>query len=256
VELLSQLTQGGVVNFLLLYARFISVFAFFPFFENRLLLTGSKAALAFYLTILFLPTVPTVMPDITVGEFFVALLCETLTGLIASIFLQMAFYMLSYASEIISFVMGFTMASAYDPASGAQKPIIGQILSMLAVMVLLASDLHHLIIQYVYISINEIPLGGYIFTQNAITYILKATTNLFLMGFTIAFPITALILFSDIIFGMIMKTNPQFNILAIGFPVKIAIAFVILIITLPSIMLIFKEEFKSAYNALSIILYQ
>ena len=35
-----------------------------------------------------------------------------------------------------------------------------------------------------------------------------------------SFPIIALILLSDIIFGMIMKAHPQFNLLAIGFPVK------------------------------------
>ncbi len=256
MELLNHLTAGGVMSFLLLFARFVSVFAFFPFFENRMLLTGAKAALAFYLTLLFLPAVPTVDPNISVGAFFVAILCETLTGLLASIFLQIAFYTLHYASEIISFTMGFTMASAYDPSTGGQQPVIGQLIAMLAMMVLLASDLHHLVIQYVYISLSEVPLGGYIFTDNVLTYVLKATANLFLMGFTIAFPVTALILFSDIIFGMIMKTNPQFNILAVGFPVKIAIAFVVLAVILPSIIFVFKDQFKNAYNALTIILFQ
>ena len=52
-----------------------------------------------------------------------------------------------------------------------------------------------------------------------------------------------------IIFGMIMKTHPQFNLLVIGFPVKIAIAFVVLVLTISTIMYTFKNELKNAFFA-------
>lgn len=64
-----------------------------------------------------------------------------------------------------------------------------------------------------------------------------------------AFPVLAIILFSDVIFGMIMKTHPQFNLLAIGFPVKIAIAFVVLILTISTIIYTFKNELREAFIA-------
>lgn len=67
-----------------------------------------------------------------------------------------------------------------------------------------------------------------------------------------AFPIVALILLSDIIFGMIGKAHPQFNLLVIGFPVKIAIAFAVLIVILPAILIHFKREFILALEALKI----
>ena len=68
-----------------------------------------------------------------------------------------------------------------------------------------------------------------------------------------SFPIIALILLSDIIFGMIMKAHPQFNLLAIGFPVKIAVAFAVLVVIVPAIMLHFKREFLSAFDALTLL---
>ncbi|MDE7235269.1 MAG: flagellar biosynthetic protein FliR, partial [Helicobacter japonicus] len=58
-----------------------------------------------------------------------------------------------------------------------------------------------------------------------------------------------IILLSDVIFGMIMKTHPQFNLLAIGFPVKIAIAFIVLVFTISTIIYTFKNELKSAFLA-------
>ncbi|MDE7173029.1 MAG: flagellar biosynthetic protein FliR, partial [Helicobacter sp.] len=89
---------------------------------------------------------------------------------------------------------------------------------------------------------------------DSVPYIVRAFTNLFLIGFTMAFPIVALILLSDIIFGMIMKTHPQFNLLVIGFPVKISVAFAVLIVILPAIMIHFQREIRLAFDALQMFL--
>ena len=60
--------------------------------------------------------------------------------------------------------------------------------------------------------------------------------NLFTFGFIISFPILALSLLSDLIFGMLMKTMPQFNLLVVGYPIKITIGFAVLIAILAGMM--------------------
>jgi len=57
----------------------------------------------------------------------------------------------------------------------------------------------------------------------------------------------------DVVFGMLMKTMPQFNLLVIGFPIKITVSLVVLIATLSSVMLLFKKEFIEAMNHLTIL---
>jgi flagellar biosynthetic protein FliR len=79
---------------------------------------------------------------------------------------------------------------------------------------------------------------------------MHATAHMFLVGLIIAFPIIALSWLADVIFGMLMKTMPQFNLLVIGFPIKIMVAFAVLIATLTAIMLIFKGEVQNAFNAM------
>jgi len=96
---------------------------------------------------------------------------------------------------------------------------------------------------YISNTLQNIDLGGFLFADNFVKFITKESANLFIVGFCIAFPIVALSLLSDIIFGMIMKTMPSFNLLVIGFPVKIAISFIVLVATLSAIMLVFKDEF-------------
>lgn len=201
------------------------------------------------MSVAFFPLASASLPDMTMVEFLIAALFEVMLGFIASICLQIVFAMLSFGGELISFTMGLTMASAYDPVSGTQKPIIAQLIAILGLLIALSLDFHHTIFLIISHSLNATPLGSFVFEPKSVAYFVKAFGNVFAVGFSMAFPVLAIILFSDVIFGMIMKTHPQFNLLAIGFPVKIAIAFVVLILTISTIIYTFKNELREAFIA-------
>ena len=74
-----------------------------------------------------------------------------------------------------------------------------------------------------------------------VQYASKSMINLFTFGFIISFPILALSLLSDLIFGMLMKTMPQFNLLVVGYPIKITIDFTVSIAILAGMMELFKQ---------------
>ncbi|RDU57121.1 flagellar type III secretion system protein FliR [Helicobacter sp. MIT 00-7814] len=246
--------EASVLTFLLLIMRFAGVFAFFPFFENQLISPSIRGAMIFFMALIFFPIAHYNLGQITLIELMIAGLFELMLGFLAGLCLQIVFSMVSFSGEMISFSMGLTMASAYDPVSGTQKPIVAQLLSLLAILLALGLDFHHVVFMLVAHSLDSVPLGSFIFDGKSVGYFVKAFGNLFVVGFCMAFPILAIILFSDIIFGMIMKTHPQFNLLAIGFPVKIAIAFVVLIIAIPSIFTHFKSELNDALLAVSELL--
>lgn len=250
MEFLSSLTDGSVGFFLLLLLRFSGIFAFFPFFDNQLVPVSVRGALSFFMTLLFFPLIPHTSFNFTLEEFLLAGAMELLLGFLASLFLQVVFSAIAFATDSISFSMGLTMASAYDPISGAQKSIVGQVIAMLAIVLALSVNFHHFVFLFVAHTLSSIPLGGFVLRGDIVAYLIKAYANMFLVGFAMAFPILGLILLSDIIFGMIMKTHPQFNLLAIGFPVKIAIAFVVIILVIPAIMVRFKNELNAAFLAL------
>ena len=120
-------------------------------------------------------------------------------------------------------------------------------------MVLLSMNLHHWILLFVNESISKIPLGGFLMSEDLFNYIIHATSNMIMVGFTIAFPIIALSLLADIIFGMLMKTMPQFNLLVIGFPIKIMVSFVVIIAVFSSMMLILKMQMQESFNMLEML---
>lgn len=206
--------------------------------------------MAFFFTVFFFGAVPPLNIPTDALSLTVAVLGEMLFGLAVGIVLQLAYHVITFAGGQISFMMGFSLASAIDPQSGVSMPIINQFLSLLALMVLLIFDLHHWILLYASESISAVPLGGFLMTPSLFQYIMHAMTNMFVVGFMIAFPITALSMLADLIFGMLMKTMPQFNLLVIGMPIKIAVSFIVLMVTLGATLMIVTSQTQNAYNFL------
>lgn len=251
MELLQYLSDGNVANFLLLILRFSGIVAFFPFFDSRLIPVSIKGAMIFFLALVFYPLLPPFNTNISILEFIIAGLSELLLGFIAAFFLQVVFNAISYAGELLGFSIGMSVGSAYDPVSGAQNLIIAQVLSLVAVMVFLALDFHHVIFSLIANSLTATNLGGFVFSENMPLYVLKAASGIFIIGFTVAFPVVGIILLSEIIFGMITRTHPQFNLLVVGLPLKVAVAFAVLIIALPAMMFHFKEEIGIALKIIA-----
>lgn len=243
-------SEGRTIAFMLLFTRFGALFMAVPIFSHMNIPTSIKAAMAFFFTVFFFGAVPPLNIPTDALSLTVAVLGELLFGLAVGIVLQLAFHVITFAGGQISFMMGFSLASAIDPQSGVSMPIVNQFLSLLALMVLLIFDLHHWILLYASESIGSVPLGGFLMTPSLFKYIMHAMTNMFVVGFMIAFPITALSMLADLIFGMLMKTMPQFNLLVIGTPIKIAVSFVVLMVTLGATMMIVTSQTQNAYNFL------
>jgi len=243
-------TDTYIVGFILLFFRFAALFMATPIFSHESIPISVKPAMAFFFTIVFYSSMPSLEIAINVPSIVIAILSELLFGLAVGITLQIAFNIITFAGGMISHMMGFSMASAIDPQSGVSMPIISQFLSLMALMVLFSMDIHHWVLLFVDSSLKSIPLGGFTISENFFHYTIQATADMFLVGFMIAFPIIALSWLADIIFGMLMKTMPQFNLLVIGFPIKIMVSFAVLIATFTAIMLILKNHMQEAFNYL------
>ncbi len=252
LSFVSFLESGNVVSFILLFFRFAGLFMTAPIFSHTTIPMKYKAMMAFFFSVIFFSSVEPLHFSVSVPMLVIAILSELLFGLFIGVLLQLAYNVITFAGGIISFMMGFSMATAIDPQNGVSMPIVSQFLSLLGLMVLFSLNMHHWLILYIDKSLAHIPLGGFVVTPDIIHYTMQAAAHMFVVGFLIAFPIIALSLLADLIFGMLMKSMPQFNLLVIGFPIKIMVSFVVLIATLASIMLLLKGEIISTFNSLEL----
>lgn len=240
MEFINYIGDENVAKFILLFARVGGLFVFFPFFSHSNIPEVIKATLALFLTMFLFPLAKFETPQYNTF-LILQILSEVLFGMIAGLVLTLVFTIIQMAGEQMAFSMGFTMANVMDPSTGASVPITSQILSLLALIVFLAFDGHHLALLFIDQSLDYIVLGEFYLKENFMRYINSAMFNVFIIGFSIAFPVLAINLLADLIFGLLMKTMPQFNLLVVGYPMKIALAFVVLIAILAIMMQYFKD---------------
>ena len=240
MEFINYIGDENVAKFVLLFARVGGLFVFFPFFSHTNIPEVIKATLALFLTMFLFPLAKFEAPQIN-SFLILQILSEVLFGMIAGLVLTLVFTIIQMAGEQVAFTMGFTMANVMDPSTGASVPITSQILSLIALIVFLAFDGHHLALLFIDQSLDYILLGEFYLKENFMRYINLAMVNVFVIGFSMAFPVLAINLLADLIFGLLMKTMPQFNLLVVGYPMKIALAFVVLIATLVIMMQYFWE---------------
>lgn len=245
MEFINYLSDQNVAKFFLLFARIGGLFVFFPFFSHANIPEVIKATLALFLTFFLLPIANFNTPEIN-SFFILQILSEVLFGMIAGLILTLVFTIVQMAGEQMAFTMGFTMASVMDPSTGASVPITSQILSLIALIVFLIFDGHHLCLLFISQSLDHIALGEFYLKENFMRYINLSMINVFVIGFSMAFPVLAINLLADLIFGLLMKTMPQFNLLVVGYPMKIALGFVVVVAILIVMMQYFWELVEKA----------
>ncbi|HIC43399.1 MAG TPA: flagellar type III secretion system protein FliR [Sulfurimonas sp.] len=253
MEVVEFLTPSNVVGFILLFTRLGGLFIMVPVFSHMSIPMTIKSSIAFVFTVLFFAVMPPLQMHITTMNIVLAIISEFFLGFTVGLMLQLVMNIMTFAGGQMSFIMGFSMASVVDPQSGISMPIIANVLALLSLMIFLSLNGHHAVLLFVNDSLQEVPLGGFMLNENIFQYLMTATMHMFMVGFMVAFPITALSLLADVIFGMLMKTMPQFNLLVIGFPIKIMVSFVVIIATLATFMKIFAKEMQAGLNALSIV---
>ena len=248
MELVSFFGADRAITFMLLFARLSGLIVFFPFYSHNQIPLTARTLLVFMLCIVFFPM--SHAHEHAINFLFVEILSEAMLGLCAGLMLTIVFATLQMAGEQISMVMGFSMATVLDPQTGASSPVIANMINFLALLTFLMFDGHHLLLQFYAASLAHVPLGDFYPSAGVMSYALKIFANLFMFGFILSFPIIALSLLSDSIFGMLMKTMPQFNLLVVGYPIKITIGFAVLIASLAGMMKIVGDMLLQIINDL------
>jgi flagellar biosynthetic protein FliR len=131
--------------------------------------------------------------------------------------------------------MGFSMASAIDPQTGAQSNVLTQFIYIFTLLVFFSMDGHHMFIRVMANSFYSVPINSITFKPGIANELIKAGTTMFALGIKLAAPILVALFLSNLCLGIIARTVPQVNILMVGFPVNLSIGFVLFCLILMNI---------------------
>jgi len=233
-------------GFLLVLVRVTSFFLMMPLFSYRSIPTQMKIGLGFFLAIVMMNTIEMPVFEIN-GEYFLLVLKEALVGIITGFLAYMIMAAIQIAGGFIDFQIGFAIANVVDPQSGTQSPLFGQFLYTFAMLLLVTTNGHHIMLDGIYHSYSFIPIDQYFLplgNENFAEFIILALSKMFAVAFQLAIPVVGCIFLVDVALGIVARTVPQINIFVVGLPVKIVVAFLLLTVVISMMFVVMTDLFE------------
>ncbi len=166
---------------------------------------------------------------------------EIMVGSLIGFAFATLFWAIRMAGDMVGLQMGFAIVNVIDPTTSGQVSLIGEFKYILAMLILLVLDGHHLMISALIDSYRLIPIGHGVLGDNAFNQIVRVTTTMFVTAVKIGAPMMITLLMTDVALGIVARTVPQMNIFIVGFPLKIGIGFLILAASMPLLTQLFSR---------------
>lgn len=230
--------------FLLLIIRASGLLLVAPIFGNRSVPTLVKVGLAILFAIVMQPTLHGVEVPVagTLIELVGMVLRELMVGLLTGFFFALIFQAVEMAGSITGFQIGLVIAQAFDPNAGGQVAIIGRFWIVLASLIFLAINGHHLIINAFHDSFAVIPPGQVVVQGGTAMLLLKYTAYVFVLAIKISSPVIVTLVLTDISLGTIAKLMPTMNIFIVGFPLKVGVGLMVTAMSLPVLAYVLEKS--------------
>ncbi len=192
-----------------------------------------RLLLAVVLTIAVAPTVPaTATQEVLSAAGLVTMIQEIGIGVVMGFLVQLVFDAIALGGQVISMSMGLGFAVFLDRANGVSVPVLGQLFTMLAMLVFLALDGHLAMIQLLAKSFQAWPIAEKGLTVPIVGELLDWTANLFVFGLKIALPAITALLVVNLSFGVMSRAAPTLNLFAVGFPVAMLLGFAVIFLNM------------------------
>jgi flagellar biosynthetic protein FliR len=242
--------------FLLVMLRASGLFLIAPLLSNRMFPSQVKIGMVVLMGIILVPTlqqtsIPAVM---SLSSLLTVAAKELLVGLSIGFVFSLLITGVQAAGDVVSYQIGFSMAQTIDPTSGTEITILGQFWVLLASVLFLALNGHHLIISAFKDSYDVIPAAQVSFNATAVDLIVTYSAYVFVIGLKIAAPVVVTLLLTDVAMGTLSRLMPTMNVFILGFGVKTGVGLAVTALSLPVFAYVLEKSTTMLNNELARLL--
>jgi flagellar biosynthesis protein FliR len=248
--MLGDVLASEAFGFLLVSIRLSALVMVVPIFGDRSI--PQRMRIAFSLSVSFIVysvirnDLPAMPPDIfSLVTLFIQ---ELLIGLTLGLMMRFLMSAMHLAGTVISFQTGLAAARAFDPAQGQQSAVVAAFLNLIAITLILVTDLHHLMLRGMAHSFYKFPIGEDLMLADFAVTATQLLSSSFQLGFHIAAPFIVYGMVYNLGLGLLARMVPGFQVFFIGMPINILMGFTLFSLLLSSIMTLFLGKFEELLN--------
>jgi flagellar biosynthetic protein FliR len=222
------------------FLRLLALFGSMPVLSMRNVPMRIRVALAFLIVVcaqVSLPAMPVVALDS--AQALLLVLQQLVIGVTLGFAARIVFSAIEFAGELVGLQMGLNFAGFFDPMTGGETTAVSRFLGISVSWLFIVINGHLMLIAALVQSFHAFPVGPDPFAFLRAVQPQVWGAEIFRLGLWIALPLVAMLLFVNLVLGIISRVAQQMNIFAIGFPVTLGVGLVGTLLTLPMMQMPF-----------------
>ena len=227
-----QLVMTMLLQYLLSSLRIGAFLLSAPLFGARWLPLQIRIIMAFAMGAAVVGFVPVMdLNTLTSSTGIMLIFIEIAIGLTAGLTLTIWFAAMLLAGEKIATSSGLGYAAQVDPTTGANTPVVSQILYLFLLVIFISVDGHLIAIATMMESYRILPVGSPVSPNVMIASGIGAAGSMFLSAAIIMVPIAMVLLMVNVTVGIISRSAPTLNLFSFGFPITLISVFILLYVS-------------------------
>jgi flagellar biosynthetic protein FliR len=196
------------------------------------------------LTLLATPLVAATPPEgmtelVIYGRYLAS---EALVGVLLGFGLTLFLTGVQLAGQIISQIGGTAISDVFDPNLNDTVSVFSQFFYFLTLAMFVMLDGHRIVIDALLDTYRWLPPGQASLGDSYVEVLVSLLSQSFVLGIRTAAPTMAALLLATLVLGLVGRTLPQINILAVGFGVNSLLTLGCLFASLGAVAWAFPEQ--------------
>jgi flagellar biosynthetic protein FliR len=226
------------VVYLLIFARIGTMIMLLPGLGELAVSSRIRLTIALMLTAVMFPLHRSAYQvDVRSLSTIITLLGqELLVGAVLGIAARIAISALQFTGSVVAQQLGLGFVTQVDPTQGEQGMIVGNFLVMLGLVLMFATDMHHLVIGALHDSYSLFTPGEIPAMNDAAALVTRTVAGAFRVAVQLSAPFLVFGILFNLGLGVLSRLMPQMQVYFVGVPVSIAVGFLILLVVLGAMM--------------------
>ncbi|MBN8542913.1 MAG: flagellar biosynthetic protein FliR [Alphaproteobacteria bacterium] len=240
-NLLDHFLLSQVFTFILIFCRLGSAIMVLPAFSENYVSPRIRLMLGFAMSALLTPLLQNMVPDVpsTMGDMLLLIIAEILVGVFLGLLVRMLLSAMHVTGTIIASQSSLALASVFDVSQGGQSAIVSNFLSITAITLFFALNMHHIVFAGLVDSYQVFQVGSFPIIDDMSQMMVRKATDAFMVGVQLAAPHLVFSLIFYLVGGLLTRLMPNFQIFFVLVPPQILLSVLLLIMLLSSMMMFY-----------------
>lgn len=240
-----------VFAYLLVFSRVGAAMVTLPGVGEQYISVRIRLLFGLAVALVMTPVLQAALPPmpVTVSGLFSVVGGEVFFGFVIGLMARFLLTALAWGGTVIAFLSGFAAAQLFNPLLADQGSLPAVLLSLGGVLMIYATDTHHLMFlaiadSYRIFVPGIVPEFGSV--ADAFARLLSSSFVL-AMQFATPFIVFAIVFYTGI--GLLARLQPQMPVFFVALPLQILLGLFILILTISTMLLWFLDRFEASLTS-------